>query len=126
MAGMGAPEQVLSPLSSNSLGSYTNERAQGTSPGGESRSRMSNAVDQDGWDLQTHSSPSRSSKLNMQDLSFILHPCHEASTSEKDQSPGKDVTGQAHQLMLQNACQSLGTSVDVAENMYVHVVETTK
>lgn len=54
----------------------------------------------------------------MQDLSFILHPYHdETSTTEKDQSPGKDSRGQVDEPVLQNACQSLGVPTDLAERM---------
>ncbi len=64
----------------------------------------------------------RNSRLNINDLSFILHPCHEASTPEKeakDQSPGKESNDQENQAMIQQACATLGVSSDMMEEMWV-------
>ncbi|POR38189.1 Uncharacterized protein TPAR_01620 [Tolypocladium paradoxum] len=66
----------------------------------------------------------RNSELNINDLSFILHPCHEASTPEKeakDRSPGKENREQVDRPLLQQASEALGMSQDMVQEMiYVY------
>lgn len=116
--------QTQTPFSSNS--SLFNGEEQANI---DSQRDKSHTVGHDDWGTQRHDAPRRKSRLNMQDLSFILHPCHEVSTSEKhveEQSPGNNDMGQPIQTMLENACQSLGVSVETADTMYVCIQERAK
>jgi hypothetical protein len=60
----------------------------------------------------------RDSQLNIYDLSFILHPSHEASTPEKEQSmtSNKDVIDQ-EPVLLQRVCSALGVGQATLEEM---------
>ena len=60
----------------------------------------------------------QNSHLNMHDLSFILHPCHEPSTPENDQnqSPGSKEGGQPG--LCRKACNELGVSLSLMNQMY--------
>lgn len=63
------------------------------------------------------------SKLNISDLSFIMHPSHEASTPEKETSTvvSKDTPEHEKQSMIRQACCTLGVSQTMIEHMYVFV-----
>lgn len=55
----------------------------------------------------------RHSQFNMHDLSFILHPCHESSTPDKDQEqehPRNDEMNERRHTLLQRASQTLELS----------------
>jgi hypothetical protein len=61
----------------------------------------------------------RNSKLNINSLSFILHPSHEASTPEKDSSSAalKETPEHEKQGLIQQACLMLGLSQEMARFM---------
>ncbi|TVY40018.1 hypothetical protein LOCC1_G004739 [Lachnellula occidentalis] len=61
----------------------------------------------------------RRSSINIQDLSFILHPAHEASTPEKNTSPRSagDGLDNGRALMLSRASHALSVTPDTLERM---------
>ncbi|KAF4464555.1 fungal specific transcription factor [Fusarium albosuccineum] len=59
----------------------------------------------------------RNSQLNIHDLSFILHPSHQASTPEKDQGEAADAAPVERENTFQKACCSLGFSEAAMINM---------
>lgn len=63
----------------------------------------------------------RGSQLNISDLSFILHPSHEASTPEKSQSAASvvEVVAKEDESLYQKACFQLGLSEQAMEKMFV-------
>ena len=88
---------------------------------------MHSAIDLDGEDSDSQmgnvrnpewTTKRRNSKLNINSLSFILHPSHEASTPEKDSSStAKDTPEHEKQGMIQQACLMLGLSQEMARFM---------
>lgn len=74
---------------------------------------------QGGSDPGRESPRRRDSQLNMHDLSFILHPSHEASSPDKERAaaPARDDLGQTNQLLIQQAFRSLGLSPTTMEQM---------
>ena len=64
----------------------------------------------------------RDSRLDMHDLSFILHPSHEASTPDDKQTPSSTGGGggvsRENEALLQQACSILGLSPTMTEHMY--------
>lgn len=69
----------------------------------------------------------RNSRLNMHDLSFILHPAHEASSPDKpDKGPevivastSEETASREKQSRIQQACYTIGLSHTTLEHMYV-------
>ncbi|KAH6999323.1 fungal-specific transcription factor domain-containing protein [Ilyonectria destructans] len=61
----------------------------------------------------------RGSQLNINDLSFILHPSHEASTPEKSQSAASvvEVVATEDESLYQKACFQLGLSEQAMEKI---------
>ncbi|KAF4336780.1 fungal specific transcription factor factor [Fusarium beomiforme] len=62
--------------------------------------------------------------LNMQELSFILHPSHKVSSPEEEEDglvpEGKKEQGQNQQTMVQNACQALSISQEMLHFLLSH------
>lgn len=63
--------------------------------------------------------PTSHDSMNIQDLSFILHPAHEPSMSEKNTSPNSMSDGFEHGKSTGIACAShtLGVPPDTLEKM---------
>ncbi len=59
----------------------------------------------------------RRDSLNIHDLSFILHPSHEVSTSEKDAASVCSPPESEKSMMLARACYALNLTADVLERM---------
>ena len=87
-------------------------------PSNEYRKESNSAMDVDGSEWSTNQG---NTKLNIHDLSFILHPSHEASTPEKEASTAasKDTPEHERQSMVRQACCTLGVSQTMIEQMYV-------
>lgn len=61
----------------------------------------------------------RHESIRIHDLSFILHPAHEASTSEKNTSPNStsDSVEQGKSTVTARASYALGVAPDALETM---------
>jgi hypothetical protein len=75
--------------------------------------QISSAKDSDEQNGTRHES------INIHDLSFILHPAHEAPTSEKNTTPGSTNDGLEHgtSMMMAQACHALGVTPDALQTM---------
>lgn len=69
--------------------------------------------------VETKCSTRGNSRLNIHDLSFILHPSHEASTPEKEQTDvaNRMIVDQELNLMTR-ACSALGVTQDTLNQMW--------
>jgi hypothetical protein len=87
-------------------------------PENEGLSLATNNSDLNGGTKIHEEERKQDSHLNMHDLSFILHPCHEPSTPENDQnqSPGSKEGGQPG--LCRQACNQLGVSQSLMNQMY--------
>lgn len=68
-------------------------------------------------EMEEQDRPRRSSLIH--DLSFILHPSHEASTSEKNTSPNStgDALESGQSVMMDSAAYALSVTPDALEKM---------
>jgi hypothetical protein len=66
-----------------------------------------------------HQNRARHKSINIHDLSFILHPAHEASTPRKTTSPSSTSDGLEHgkSLMIARASHALGVTPHALEIM---------
>jgi hypothetical protein len=72
-------------------------------------------------DAQDQNAGHKASKLNIHDLSFILHPSHEVTTPDEEPPTAMSVESADvdNQRLFQSACQCLGLSKQSVEKMYV-------
>ncbi|CAH0051944.1 unnamed protein product, partial [Clonostachys solani] len=68
-----------------------------------------------------HLRSTNESRINMSNLSFILHPSHEAATTENDPS-ARSAEHNEQQLLVDRSCDALGHSRDFVEDMQVVLV----
>jgi hypothetical protein len=71
-------------------------------------------------DDPVNESRTRCDSINIHDLSFILHPAHEVSTSEKNMSPSNSTSDRAEQgksVIVARASYALGVTPDVLDRM---------
>lgn len=79
-------------------------------------------AESDGWT----NSVQRDVRPNISDLSFILHPCHEVSTPEKNinyHTPEMEPHDFLHQSLVEKACINLGLSSTTVNELYVQRYE---
>lgn len=109
------PETTENPASDPS-GPSPNGRCscdKGSSPSGRERASPKATTETDEWSTRR-----RDSQLNIHDLSFILHPSHEASTPEKEQNapPSRGVIDQ-EPVLIARACSALGVTQEILKQM---------
>lgn len=85
---------------------------EGLCPSDKERASPSTA-ETDEWSVRR-----RDSQLSIHDLSFILHPSHEASTPDKDQTaaPSRSLIDQGP-VLIARACSALGVNEVILEQM---------
>ncbi|KAH8901191.1 hypothetical protein GQ53DRAFT_850651 [Thozetella sp. PMI_491] len=108
-------EKQDSQTSSSPGASHPNRSQSCGYEGGEEAGSPVSAATEQQWAV-----PRRDSRPNINDLSFILHPCHEASTPEKetkDPATGKDTRDKACTSSIRQACHTLGVTEDTMETM---------